>query len=163
MHVLKFRSHLVKSGFNLMIQMTTMRTNISFRFLYMILICDDLINFFLTCRQLMNGTDEHINMYGGLLPPLSRTTTETFLPVYGTMVADSFPTKPLPFHTDSDLMHTPLVSRKRSRGDSVYQYQQFQDNLNNFSFVGEDISLLIQYQQFEIENFISQHVSDQSN
>lgn len=107
----------------------------------------------------MNGIDEHINMYGGLLPPLSRTITETFPPVYGTSVADSFPTKPLQLHTDSGLMHTLPVSRKRSRGDSIYQYQQFQNHLNNVSFFGEDISLLIQHQKFEIENFITQHVS----
>ncbi|KAK1367248.1 putative BOI-related E3 ubiquitin-protein ligase 3 [Heracleum sosnowskyi] len=108
-------------------------------------------------RQLMNGIDEHINMYGGLLPP-SGSTTETFLPVhYGTSVADSFSIKPVQLHTDSDLVHTLPVSRKRSRGDSIYQYQQFQNQLNNFSFLDEDISFLIQYQQFEIQNFIAQH------
>lgn len=107
----------------------------------------------------MNGIDEHINMYGGLLPPLSRTTTETFLPVYGTSVPDSITTKSLQLHTDGDPMNTLPVSRKRSRGDSIYQYQQFSNLLNNFSFLEEDISFLIQYQQFEIDNFISQHVS----
>lgn len=96
----------------------------------------------------MNGIGEHINMHGG-------TTTETFLPVYGTSVTDSFPAKPQQIHTDSDLMQNLPVSRKRSRGD-----QQFQNHLNNFSFLGEDISFLIQYQQFEIENFIAQHMEN---
>ncbi|XP_074349052.1 putative BOI-related E3 ubiquitin-protein ligase 3 [Apium graveolens] len=108
-------------------------------------------------RKLMNGIDEHINMYGGLVPPLSRTPTETFLPVYGTFATDSFPTKPQQLQTDSDLMNTPPISRKRNRGDSVHQYQQFSNHLNNFSFLGEDVSFLVQYQQFEIDNFISQH------
>lgn len=103
-------------------------------------------------RQMKNGIDEYINMYEGLLlPPLSGTTTETFLPVYGTTVADSFPTKP-------PQLHTIPVSRKRSRGDSIHQFQQIQNHLNNnFSFLGEDISLLVQYQQLEIDNFIAHH------
>ncbi|WOH07131.1 hypothetical protein DCAR_0626560 [Daucus carota subsp. sativus] len=106
-------------------------------------------------RRLMNQIDEQMNVYGGLLNPLSGTTTETFLPVYGTSGDDSFPTKPP--HTDRDLMYT-LPPRKRSKGDTIYQYQQIQNHRNNnFSFLGEDISFLVQYQQFEIDNFISQH------
>ena len=115
------------------------------------------IKFSFCNRRLMNQIDEQMNVYGGLLNPLSGTTTETFLPVYGTSGDDSFPTKPP--HTDSDLMYT-LPPRKRSKGDTIYQYQQIQNHRNNnFSFLGEDISFLIQYQQFEIDNFISQHVS----
>ncbi|XP_047317866.1 probable BOI-related E3 ubiquitin-protein ligase 3 [Impatiens glandulifera] len=73
-----------------------------------------------------------------LAPPLSGTTTETLHPIYNnnSVIADSLP----------------VTSRKRSRDDSVVTFPT-----GSFNFLGEDLSLRIQHQQLEIEQFISQH------
>lgn len=110
---------------------------------------------------MLNGIDENLKMYGtsighgGLLSPhLSEIRTETLVPMYGTTMVDLQP------QTHSGIPPTVPVSRKRSR-NSFHHLNRNQNNLNdNFtSFLGEDISLMIPYQQLEIDNFISQHVS----
>lgn len=114
-------------------------------------------------RQLLNGIDENIKMYtsvrdgGSLMPRLSEIATETFLPKYG---ADSLPTKHPQPQTHSGIPHTLPLSRKRTRS-SVHQLHRNQNHFNNnnfTSFLGEDISLMLQYHQLEIDNFIAQHV-----
>ncbi|KAL8126619.1 putative BOI-related E3 ubiquitin-protein ligase 3 [Apium graveolens] len=116
-------------------------------------------------RQLLNGIDENLKMYGtslghgGLILP-SEITTETLLPIYGSAITDSFTTKYPQPQTHSGIPPTLPLNRKRSR-NSFYHLHCNQNNLNNnssTSFLGEDISLMIRYQQLEIDNFIAQHV-----
>lgn len=120
----------------------------------------------------MNGIDVSANMYGapigygGGLPPLSGTTTETLLPVYGSDSVQADKTHPA-MKADSGLTYNLPVSRKRTR-DSVNPLIVFPNNQNlnhlnrrsggSFTFLGEDISLQIQHQQLEIDHFIAQHV-----
>lgn len=125
---------------------------------------------FLANREIMNGIDVSANMYGapigygGGLPPLSGTTTENLLPVYG---SDSVPADKThrAMKSDSGLTYNLPVSRKRTR-DSInpsiaFPNNQNQNHLNrcggSFTFLGEDISLQIQHQQLEIDHFIAQH------
>lgn len=118
-------------------------------------------------RQLLNGIDENLKMYGtstghgGLVVPhLSEITTETLLPMYGSPVTDhSLATKHPQPQTHSGIPPTLPLGRKRSR-NSFNHLHRNQNNLNNnfTSFLGEDISLMIRYQQLEIDNFIAQHV-----
>lgn len=117
----------------------------------------------------MNAIDGNANMYGVPigLPPLSGTTTETLLPVYGSGITDSFPVKPHnTVKAESGLTYNLPVSRKRNRDsiDPLISYQNTQNHQNDlnrssFTFLGEDISLQIQHQQLEIDNYIAQHVS----
>ncbi|XP_057466456.1 probable BOI-related E3 ubiquitin-protein ligase 3 [Actinidia eriantha] len=119
-------------------------------------------------REMMNAIEGNINVYntpmGFGLPPLSGTTSETLLPMYGSAVTDSIPAK-TPMKADSGLTYTLPVSRKRLR-DSIHPLMSFANGhiLNHtnhcsgsFTFLGEDISLQIQQEQLEIDRFIAQH------
>lgn len=115
---------------------------------------------------LKNGVvDPYNGGYG--LPPLSGTTTESFVPVYnhqsgGVAVAgvvDSIPAK----EADSGLSsyaHQLPVSRKRAR-ESIHPMMRCQvlnaNRCGSFTFLGEDVSLQIQQQQLEVDRFIAQH------
>ncbi|PSR95499.1 BOI-related E3 ubiquitin-protein ligase 3 [Actinidia chinensis var. chinensis] len=119
-------------------------------------------------REMMNDMEGNINVYntpmGFGLPPLSGTTTDTLLPMYGSAIMDSLPAK-TPMKADSGLTYALPVSRKRSR-DSIHPLMSFANGqiLNHtnhcsgsFTFLGEDISLQIQQEQLEIDRFIAQH------
>lgn len=125
-----------------------------------------------TCRLVMNGMDGNANVYGtpvgyGGVPLLSGTTTDSFVPVYGSGVTDSFPMKShCAMKADSGLTCNFPVSRKRTRDEInpllCFQNNQSLNQLNrsgSYTFLGEDISLQIQHQQLEIDHFIAQHVS----
>lgn len=121
----------------------------------------------------MNGINGNANVYGtpvgyGGVPLMSGTTTESFVPVYGSGMTDSFPVKsPCAVKADSGLTCNIPVSRKRTR-EEINPLIRFENNqsLNHlngsgsgsYKFLGEDISLQIQYQQLEIDHFIAQHV-----
>lgn len=129
--------------------------------------------------MMMNAIEGSGNVYnapmGYGMPPLSGTTTETMIPVYGSRVTDSIQAKTTALKADSGLTNSLPVSRKRSRDSSVnYPLQSFQNmqsmnqisNLNrcgSLTFLGEDISLQIQRQQMEIDRFIAQHVGISSH
>lgn len=97
-------------------------------------------------------------------PPLSGITTDTLHPIYNSVIADSLPPVNAAMTSDSGLTYNHLSgSRKRSR-DSINPMLSFpgcsyqQNNCcGSFTFLGEDISLQIQQQQLEIEQFITQH------
>ncbi|KAL6998966.1 RING-type E3 ubiquitin transferase [Sarracenia purpurea var. burkii] len=121
-------------------------------------------------RGMMSATEGNMSAYnsppiGYGLPPMSVTTTETLLPMYNSVIADSVPPKNS-MKADSGLTYALPVSRKRSR-ESVNPLislpnGQVQSGNNrcggSFTFLGEDISLQIQQQQFEIDRFIVQHM-----
>ncbi|KAK2971992.1 hypothetical protein RJ640_005012 [Escallonia rubra] len=124
-------------------------------------------------REVMNAIEGNGNLYGQPvgygMPPLSGTTTETLLPMYG---SDSVPAKTA-MKSDSGLTYALPVSRKRPRDQSAinpfvsfpitaHQNPNHQNRTGPFTFLGEDISLQIQQQQLEIDRFIAQHVSIQS-
>lgn len=121
------------------------------------------LNFFNT------ATEANMNPYNGGygLLPLSGTTTESFLPIYnGTSAAvagfaDTFPAK-VAVKTESDLnnAYNLPVSRKRPR-EGMNQVMTCQTQNGNrcgsFMFLGEDLSLQMQQQQFEMDRLITQH------
>lgn len=126
---------------------------------------------FLGNREMMNAIEGNGNVYNAPMaygmPPLSGTTTETLLPMYGSGITNSVQAKTA-LKADSGLTYSLPVSRKRSRDSSInptlesYQHIQNmnQSHLNRcgtFTFLGEDISLQIQQQQLEIDRFIAQH------
>ncbi|KAL1820904.1 hypothetical protein ACET3Z_015773 [Daucus carota] len=121
-------------------------------------------------KLVMNGMDRNANVYGtpvgyGGVPLLSGTTTDSFVPVYGSGVTDSFPVKShCAMKADSGLTCNFPVSRKRTRDEInpllCFQNNQSLNQLNrsgSYTFLGEDISLQIQHQQLEIDHFIAQH------
>lgn len=109
----------------------------------------------------MNGMDGNANVYG--VPLMSGTMTETFVPVYGSGIIDSFPAKNYcAVKAESGVTYNLPFSRKRAR-DSVTPMlslpnNQNMDYLNPYTFLDEDLSRQIQYQQFEIDQLIAQHV-----
>lgn len=112
----------------------------------------------------MNGMNGNANVYGtpvgyGGVPLMSGTTTETFVPVYGSGVMDSFPAKNYgAVKAESGV----TCSRKRTIDEINYMValpnNQNMSHLNPYSFLGDNISHQIQYQQLEIDQFIAQHV-----
>ncbi|KAK3042595.1 hypothetical protein RJ639_000847 [Escallonia herrerae] len=119
-------------------------------------------------REVMNAIEGNGNLYGQPvgygMPPLSGTTTETLLPMYG---SDSVPAKTA-MKSDSGLTYALPVSRKRPRDQSAinpfvsfpstaHQNPNHHNRTGPFTFLGEDISLQIQQQQLEIDRFIVQH------
>lgn len=111
----------------------------------------------------IEGNTNIYNKVFGLGVPLSGTTTvttaETLLPLYGSVIADSMPAKNPMMKAESGLTYNIPASRKRTR-DSI-NLLSYQKDISNrcspFSFLGEDLSLQIQQQQFEIDRFIAQH------
>ncbi|KAL6975084.1 RING-type E3 ubiquitin transferase [Sarracenia purpurea var. burkii] len=119
-------------------------------------------------KEMMRVIDGNLNVYnaqiGYGLPPLSGTTTDTLLPMYSSSITDSLPAKTT-MKADSGLTYALPISRKRSR-DSInplisFPNGQILNHSNNgcgsYIFLGEDISLQIQQQQFEIDSLIAQH------
>lgn len=78
--------------------------------------------------------------------------------MYCTTMADSFPTEHPPPQSHSGVPRTLPLSRKRTRS-SILQLHPNQNHLDFTSFLGEDISLMMQIQQREIHDFIAHHVS----
>ncbi|KAL8147040.1 putative BOI-related E3 ubiquitin-protein ligase 3 [Apium graveolens] len=107
------------------------------------------------------GVNGNANVYGtpvgyGGVPLRSGTTTETFVQVYGSGIMDSFPAKNYrAVKTESGVSY----SRKRSIDEisPMLALPNNQSVLNPYSFLGDDISHQIQYQQLEIDQFIAQH------
>ncbi|KAK9077650.1 hypothetical protein SSX86_005987 [Deinandra increscens subsp. villosa] len=85
-------------------------------------------------------------------PPLS--AAETLLPMYSSAF-----TNPDPLKAESD-----LTSRKRSRDSSpAYLFSNNAKTINRnnaFTFLGEDISLQMQRQQFEIDQYVARHAEN---
>ncbi|KAK3033111.1 hypothetical protein RJ639_036470 [Escallonia herrerae] len=119
-------------------------------------------------REVMNAIEGNGNLYGQPagygMPPLSGTTTETLLPMYG---SESVPAKTA-MKSDSGLTYALPVSRKRPRDQSAinpfvsfpstaHQNPNHHNRTGPFTFLGEDISLQIQQQQLEIDRFIALH------
>ncbi|KDP25113.1 hypothetical protein JCGZ_22648 [Jatropha curcas] len=121
-------------------------------------------------REIMNPSEANMNMYNsqmGYRLPLSgtTTTTETLLPMYSCVIADSIPQK-TPIKSESGLTYNHLpMPRKRPR-DSInplLSYPTHQPNNKTgsgspFSFLGQDLSLQIQQQQLDIDHLVSQHM-----
>lgn len=126
----------------------------------------------------MNPIQGNTNLYSaqiGYGVPLSTggVATEALLPTYNSVITDSImPPKTsttTAMKSDSGLTYNVPISlpRKRSR-DSInnisppFSYPTAPANYKNscgpFSFLGEDISLRIQQEQFDIDRLISQHV-----
>lgn len=119
-------------------------------------------------KEGMNGMDGNANVYGtpvgyGGVPLMSGTTTETFVPVYGSSIMDSFPGKNYcAVKAESGVTYNlPAVSRKRTRHAInpmlALPNNQHMSHSNPYTFLGDDISHQIQYQQLEIDQFIAQH------
>ncbi|XP_074372783.1 putative BOI-related E3 ubiquitin-protein ligase 3 [Apium graveolens] len=114
-------------------------------------------------KIVMNGMDGNANVYGapvgyGGVPLMSGTTTESFVPVYGSGITDSFPVKShCAMKADSGLTCNLPVSRKRTRDEMNQPLLCFQNNQSFNTFLGDDISLQIQHQQLQIDHFIAQH------
>ncbi|XP_059666662.1 probable BOI-related E3 ubiquitin-protein ligase 3 [Cornus florida] len=110
--------------------------------------------------ELMSAIEGYSAPIGYGMPPLSGTTTETHLPMYGSAITESVPAKVTATKAESGLTYNLPISRKRPR-DSINPYQNLNQNYNNrsgsYTFLGEDISLQIQLQQLEIDRFIAQH------
>lgn len=122
----------------------------------------DIDSFLLMYRIVMNGMDGNANVYGapvgyGGVPLMSGTTTESFVPVYGSGIIDSFQSH-CAMKADSGLTCNFPVSRKRTRDEMNQPLPCFQNNQSLNTFLGEDISLQIQHQQLQIDHFIAQHV-----
>ncbi|KAK1397807.1 E3 ubiquitin-protein ligase BOI [Heracleum sosnowskyi] len=122
----------------------------------------------LAIKEGMNGTDGNANVYGtpvgyGGVPLMSGTTTETFVPVYGSGIMESFPGKNYcAVKAESGVTYNLPVSRKRTRDAinpmlALPNNNQNMSHLNPYTFLGDDISRQIQYQQLEIDQFIAQH------
>ncbi|EEF48811.1 probable BOI-related E3 ubiquitin-protein ligase 3 [Ricinus communis] len=118
-------------------------------------------------REMMNQVEANTNIYNtqmGYRLPLSGTTstTETLLPIYNSVITDSFPQK-TPIKSESGLSYNHLpMQRKRSR-ESInpllsYPTPQPNKTASPLSFLGQDISLQIQQQQLDIDHLISQHM-----
>ncbi|KAK1387888.1 TTF-type domain-containing protein [Heracleum sosnowskyi] len=111
-------------------------------------------------KIVMNG---NANVYGapvgyGGVPLTSGTTTESFIPVYGSGITDSFPVKShCAMKADSGLTCNFPVSRKRTRDEMNHPMLHLQNNQSLNTFLGEDVSLQIQHQQLEMDHFIGQH------
>ncbi|XP_062015866.1 probable BOI-related E3 ubiquitin-protein ligase 3 [Rosa rugosa] len=134
--------------------------------------------------EIMNPVQGNGGMYStqiGYGVPLMTggvVATEALLPSYNTSVMnDSMLPKTTPcaaaMQSDSGLTYNVPISttvpRKRSRVDSInpnpnlFSYptaptSHHYKNNNSFSFLGEDISMQIQQQQFDIDRLISQHM-----
>lgn len=121
---------------------------------------------FLIFRELMNSIEGNTNQFNtqmGYGVPLSETiTTDTLLPAYNSVMNELVPPKTAK-QSDSCLTYNiPTFSRKRTR-DSIHPFINYptpptNKNCDYFSFLGEDISLQVQQQQFDVDNLISQHV-----
>lgn len=108
----------------------------------------------------------HPAVYGGVLPPLSGTTTETLLPAVNSMPPEEVNHHRTP-KADSGLTYA--LPRKRPR-DLISPIDIFQNNQNQpylqrcggagggLTFLGEDFSGQIHQQQIDIDLFIAQHV-----
>ncbi|KAL5543800.1 hypothetical protein UlMin_007584 [Ulmus minor] len=118
-------------------------------------------------REMMNPIEGNANMYNtqiGYGVPLPGTiAAETLLPAYNSVLNDSIPPKTVK-KSDSGLTYNvqTTLPRKRSR-ESINPYFTYPSapmnkNCGSFSFLGEDISLQIQQQQFDIDRHISQHM-----
>ncbi|CAB4307451.1 unnamed protein product [Prunus armeniaca] len=129
-------------------------------------------------REMMNPIQGNTNLYSaqiGYGVPLSTggVATEALLPTYNSVITDSImPPKTsttAAMKSDSGLTYNVPISlpRKRSR-DSInnisppFSYPTAPANYKNscgpLSFLGEDISLRIQQEQFDIDRLISQHM-----
>ncbi|KAI4323177.1 hypothetical protein L6164_022804 [Bauhinia variegata] len=120
-------------------------------------------------REIMNPIEANFNLYNtqmGFSVPLSGTnaTTETLLPAYNSLIADSAAQKTAAMKSDSGLTtYNVSVPRKRSR-DSINPFLSYPNtaqshkNCGSFSFLGEDISLQIQQQQLDLDGLIAQHM-----
>ncbi|KAK4491833.1 hypothetical protein RD792_002610 [Penstemon davidsonii] len=127
--------------------------------------------------MMMNGVEGNGNVFGspigyGVIAPSSGTTTatETLVPIYGSAITETSPTKTAAMKSDSGLTYAVPISRKRSREvinnplllssfPCVVQNNEYATNRSgsSFTFLGEDISYQIQQQQMEIDRFIAQH------
>ncbi|KAL6206052.1 PREDICTED: probable BOI-related E3 ubiquitin-protein ligase 3 [Fragaria vesca subsp. vesca] len=132
--------------------------------------------------EIMNPVQGNGGMYGAQIgygvPMMTGglVATEALLPAYNnnSMMNDSMLPKTTAMQSDSGLTYNvPIstsLSRKRSRVDSInpnpnlFSYptppasHHYKNSNNSFSFLGEDISLQIQQQQFDIDRIISQHM-----
>ncbi|TQE08740.1 hypothetical protein C1H46_005588 [Malus baccata] len=127
-------------------------------------------------RDMMNPIQGNGNLYNtqiGYGVPLSTggVAAEALLPTYNSVIADSImPPKTSAMKSDSGLTYNvPIpLTRKRSR-ESVtngispsFSYPAppltNYKNCGPFSFLGEDISLHVQQQQFDVVRLISQHM-----
>lgn len=126
----------------------------------------------------MNPVQGNASMYNaqiGYGEPLMTggcVATEALLPTFNSVMNDSCSMLPKTT-SDSGLTYNVPIStsapRKRSRVDSInpsfFSYPTAPTSYKNnscaapFSFLGEDISLQIQQQQFDVDRLISQHVS----
>lgn len=122
----------------------------------------------------MNGFEALGNVYGtpigyGVLPPFSGTTkaAETMIPTYGSALTEAALAKTAAMKSDSGLTYAVPVSRKRSRDAINPPVSSFPNGVHNPSvnnrcgsvtFLGEDLSLHFQQQQYEVDRFIAQHV-----
>lgn len=127
-------------------------------------------------REMINPIETNTSIYNdhqmGYTVPLSITniTTDTLLPAYNSLITDLIPLKAAAMKSDSSSLtynYNLPVQRKRSRSDSInpfflYPTHQTQKNCGSFSFLGEDISLEIQQQEFDIERLITQHMENVS-
>ncbi|KAJ7948915.1 BOI-related E3 ubiquitin-protein ligase 1 [Quillaja saponaria] len=121
-------------------------------------------------REFMNPIEGNLNLgnqyntqMGYSTVPLSGiTTTETLLPAYNSVIADSFPPKTA-IKSESGVTYNLPVQRKRSR-DSITPFISYTStpqphkNCGSFSFLGEDLSLDIQQQQLDLDCLIAQHM-----
>lgn len=136
-------------------------------------------------REIMNPIETNANIFTnahyqsnmGLygLPPAGVITADALLPSYNSPIND--PPKTAKKSSDSGLTYTvnpTPYSRKRTR-DSINPLLSYPisttaqtmnkncSSLSPFSFLGEDISLHLQQQQFDLDRLVSQHVSIYSN
>ncbi|XP_068324111.1 probable BOI-related E3 ubiquitin-protein ligase 3 [Pyrus communis] len=127
-------------------------------------------------REMMNQIQGNSNLYNtqiGYGVPLSTggVAGEALPPTYNSVIADSImPPKTSAMKSDSGLTYNVPITlpRKRSR-DSIGNgispsFSHPTPPLTNykncgaFSFLGEDISLHVQQQQFDVDRLISQHM-----
>lgn len=127
--------------------------------------------------EIMNPVQGNASVYNaqiGYGVPLMTggcVATEALLPTYNSVMNDSCSMLPKTTSDSGLTYNVPIstsVPRKRSRVDSInpsfFSYQTAPTNYKNnscaapFSFLGEDISLQIQQQQFDIDRLISQHM-----
>lgn len=131
-------------------------------------------------REIMNPIETNANIFTnahyqsnmGLygLPPAGVITADALLPSYNSPIND--PPKTAKKSSDSGLTYTvnpTPYSRKRTR-DSINPLLSYPisttaqtmnkncSSLSPFSFLGEDISLHLQQQQFDLDRLVSQHM-----
>lgn len=126
------------------------------------------------CREIMNPIEANTSVYNaqiGYVSGITTTAAESLLPLYGgSVIPESIPPQKQVIKSDNNSTLTynkrsnlPLPARKRSRysfSNQILSYPLIQTHKTGspFPFLGQDLSLQIQEQQFDVDHLISQHV-----